>query len=143
MSDIFNNIFENLKAANASHKTMIEEGIKIGRRETWLEFSGLVREMCDMLDHLAPEIDDDCFDDRYEAEKLIASAKALLDETAQPAGREAALDEAWHLINAEGGVPSQGHIEDEAHCRAIGVALDIIEKLGGMDPLQRGRENND
>ena len=42
MSDIFNNIFE---------------GIKIGRRETRIEFSGLIREMCDMLDHLAPEIE--------------------------------------------------------------------------------------
>ena len=83
MSDIFNNIFE---------------GIKIGRRETRLEFSGLVREMCDMLDHLAPEIDDDFADDRIEAEKLIARAKAVLD------------------------------------------ALDIIEKLGGMDPLQRAKE---
>ena len=70
MSDIFN------------------EGIKIGRRETRLEFSGLVREMCDMLDHLAPEIDDDFADDRIEAEKLIARAKALLNETAQPAGGE-------------------------------------------------------
>ncbi len=55
-------------------------------------------------------------------------------------GRESALDEAWHLINAQGGYSAPDDIAGTAHNEAIGVALDIIEKLGGMDPLQRGKE---
>ena len=55
-------------------------------------------------------------------------------------GREAALDEAWRLINARGGYSAPDDIAGAAHNEAIGVALAIIEKLGGMDPLQRGKE---
>ena len=120
-------------------------------RETRIEFSGLIREMCDMLDHLAPEIDDDFADDRIEAEKLIARAKALLNETAQPAGgesadegvteshrigREAALDEAWEEVNALYKNEFISRIQREPYH----TVLRIIEKLGGMDPLQRSRK---
>ena len=105
-------------------------------RETRIEFSGLIREMCDMLDHLAPEIDDDFADDRIEAEKLIARAKALLNETAQPAGGESALDDAWEEVNALYKNEFISRIQREPYH----TVLRIIEKLGGMDPLQRGRE---
>ena len=55
-------------------------------------------------------------------------------------GREAALDEAHRLINAQGGYVSPGDLAGNAYNKAILDALDIIEKLGGMDPLQRGKE---
>lgn len=84
MSDIFKNLFETAKAAQASHKTMIEEGVKIGRREMRLELYPLIRELINAVDDLAPDDGEDCAD----AEELIARAKALLDETAQPAGGE-------------------------------------------------------
>ena len=54
--------------------------------------------------------------------------------------RRDALDEAWHLINALGGYVSPGDLAGNAHNKAVLDALDIIEKLGGMDPLQRGKE---
>ena len=55
-------------------------------------------------------------------------------------GREAALDEAWHLINTQGGYVSPGDLAGNAYNKAVLDALNIIEKLGGMDPLKRGRE---
>ncbi|MCK9994104.1 MAG: hypothetical protein Dbin4_02624 [Alphaproteobacteria bacterium] len=55
-------------------------------------------------------------------------------------GRRDALDEAWHLINAQGGYVSPGDLAGNAHNKAVLDALNIIEKLGGMDPLKRGKE---
>jgi hypothetical protein len=45
------------------------------------------------------------------------------------------LDLAWEQINALGGVPTN-EIE-EAQCHTINQCLDIIEKLGGSDPIGR------
>ena len=55
-------------------------------------------------------------------------------------GREAALDEAWAAINAQGGHPDNSGGTDFAYDEAIGHAINIIEKLGGMDPAKRGKE---
>ena len=55
-------------------------------------------------------------------------------------GQHNALDEAWHLINAQGGYVSPGDLAGNAHNKAVLDALNIIEKLGGMDPLLRGKE---
>ena len=55
-------------------------------------------------------------------------------------GRRDALDDAWHLINAQGGYVSPGDLAGNAHNKAVLDALNIIEKLGGMDPLKRGKE---
>ena len=55
-------------------------------------------------------------------------------------GRRDGLDEAWHLINAQGGYVSPGDLAGNAHNKAVLDTLDIIEKLGGMDPAQRGKE---
>lgn len=53
-------------------------------------------------------------------------------------GRRDGLDEAWHLINAQGGYDSPGDLAGNAYNKAMLDALNIIEKLGGMDPQQRG-----
>ena len=55
-------------------------------------------------------------------------------------GREAALGEAWHLISAQGGYVAPHDLEGQGYNKSILDALKIIEKLGGMDPLQRGKE---
>ena len=55
-------------------------------------------------------------------------------------GRSGALDEAWHLINAQGGYVSPGDLAGNAHNKAVLDALNIIEKLGGMDPAERSKE---
>lgn len=55
-------------------------------------------------------------------------------------GRRDALDDAWREINAQGGYASPDDLEGTAHNKAVLAALDIIEGLGGMDPLQRGKE---
>lgn len=55
-------------------------------------------------------------------------------------GRRDALDEAWHLISAQGGYVSPGDLAGNAYSKAVLDALEIIEKLGGMDPAQRGKE---
>ena len=55
-------------------------------------------------------------------------------------GREAALDEVWNLINAQGGYVAPHDLEGQGYNKAILDALKIIEKLGGMNPLQRGKE---
>lgn len=63
------------------------------------------------------------------------------------------LDAAWEAINALGGyakseaeLRSNYSCEDHyngGHAKAIGEALAIIERLGGMDPLERKRQNRD
>ncbi len=55
-------------------------------------------------------------------------------------GQETALDDAWHLINAQGGYVSPGDLAGNVYNKAVLDALNIIEKLGGMGPLQRGKE---
>lgn len=55
-------------------------------------------------------------------------------------GWEAALDEAHRLINAQGGYVAPDDLEGQGYNKAIIDAIDVIEKLGGMDPLQRGKE---
>ena len=47
------------------------------------------------------------------------------------------LDQAWHEINALGGIVRYLGGYDQGFCDAIGKALEIIEKLGGDDPLKR------
>lgn len=78
MSDIFDNLFEGMKAASDAQQAAIESGVQIGRREMRLEFYPLIRELIDAVDDLAP----DDGEDREEAEELIARAKKLLDLTA-------------------------------------------------------------
>ena len=57
------------------------------------------------------------------------------------------LDDAWKQINSLGGSGLDRNVFDpdgrerakvEGYNDAIGEALNIIEKLGGMDPLRRG-----
>lgn len=79
---IIQSIIDSHGLAAQTHRAGYEEGVKIGRREMRIEFSGMVGEMCSVLAHLAPGPDDDCFDDRYDVESLIDRAKKLLDETA-------------------------------------------------------------
>ena len=59
---------------------------------------------------------------------------------AHRAGYRAGLDNAWHEINAKGGYVSPGDLAGNAYNKAILDALNIIENLGGMDPLKRGKE---
>lgn len=45
------------------------------------------------------------------------------------------LDKAWHEVNA---LKEAAHTRDDRiYCEAIDAALAVIERLGGMDPLQR------
>ena len=60
-------------------------------------------------------------------------------EWANAEGR-ASLDKAWHIIAAQGGYVAPHDVAGNAYAEAIGEALAIIESLGGMDPLVRGRE---
>ena len=64
--------------------------------------------------------------------RLIAAAPTLLAENRKL--REA-LDQAWMRINAEGGIPKDKF--DQGYLAAINQCLDIIEDLGGVDPLAR------
>ena len=52
----------------------------------------------------------------------------------------AKLDQAWAEINAQGGVIDRTVPYDVGYNSAIGKALEIIEKLGGMDPAERSKE---
>mgnify|MGYP001012716841 CR=1 FL=1 len=47
------------------------------------------------------------------------------------------LDTAWKEINALGGYYDEGDEYGRGFNEAIGSALDIIESLGGMDPVKR------
>ena len=47
------------------------------------------------------------------------------------------LDAAWAAVNALGGTPRKGDLFDEGYVEAIDKALAEIERLGGMDPLDR------
>ena len=73
-NNIFDSIFDSMNSINASHKAMIEEGIRIGRREAMTDCASMIRELCALLDSLTA---DTCVD-RGEAEKLIGRAGALL-----------------------------------------------------------------
>lgn len=63
------------------------------------------------------------------------------------------LDMAWDAINALGGyAKSEAELHTSYSCdehfdggyvKAIGDALAAVEKLGGMDPLERKRQNRD
>ena len=66
--------------------------------------------------------------------RLIAAAPALLAENRKL--REA-LDQAWLRINAEGGYVHPDDAVGQARSAMIDKALEIIEDLGGMDPLAR------
>ena len=68
--------------------------------------------------------------------------KAALEEGRIIGRREgmAKLDQAWAQINAQGGVIDRAVPYDVGYDSAIGDALTIIEKLGGMDPQKRGKE---
>ena len=51
------------------------------------------------------------------------------------------LDQAWHLINEKlSPYPSGAGDYRDGFDEGILAALKIIEKLGGMDPLQRGKQ---
>ena len=65
------------------------------------------------------------------------------DQAAYDAGLRvglAKLDQAWVEINAQGGVIDRTVPYDVGYNSAIGKALEIIEKLGGMDPAERSKE---
>jgi hypothetical protein len=47
------------------------------------------------------------------------------------------LDQAWAAINALGGTPTPGDAESSGFVYGIDKALEVIEELGGMDPLKR------
>jgi hypothetical protein len=47
------------------------------------------------------------------------------------------LDKAWEQINALGGSDLQNNSYDQGFVDAIGKALEVIESLGGKDPLAR------
>ena len=49
------------------------------------------------------------------------------------------LDCCWIAVNACGGVPANE--AERLQCEGLGEALDVIERLGGMDPQQRARRN--
>lgn len=51
------------------------------------------------------------------------------------------LDKAWNDINALGGRCGEYDDYGKGINYAVGQALSIIEDLGGMDPLQRARDN--
>jgi hypothetical protein len=66
--------------------------------------------------------------------------KYFLNETAQSAeSAMSELDKAWQEINALGGHVAPDDDHGLGYIKAIGDALDIIEKLGGKDPLQNSR----
>lgn len=47
------------------------------------------------------------------------------------------LDQAWDEINALGGSGNSTNLYDDGVCKTVERALDIIERLGGMDPKLR------
>ena len=53
------------------------------------------------------------------------------------------LDAAWEAVNALGGTVAAGDIHGKGYVEAVGHALAEIEKLGGMDPLERKRQSRD
>jgi hypothetical protein len=53
------------------------------------------------------------------------------------------LDAAWEAVNALGGTVREVDAHGAGYVEAINHALDEIEKLGGIDPLERRRQNRD
>ena len=47
------------------------------------------------------------------------------------------LDKAWEAINALGGWVADSDVAGKGYNDAISAALNEIEKLGGMDPVNR------
>lgn len=56
-------------------------------------------------------------------------------ETTQTAASANLLDQAWDMINAEGGASTNDY--ERAFNDGIGKALEVIERLGGMNPSLR------
>lgn len=54
-----------------------------------------------------------------------------------------ALDAVWEAVNALGGAVPAGDAHGAGYIEAVNHALDEIEKLGGMDPLERKRQNRE
>ena len=50
--------------------------------------------------------------------------------------RSSALGEAWNAINAEGGVVPEGDDYSRGFADAITRALEILEDLGAIEPMQ-------
>ena len=74
-------------------------------------------------------------------DKLKAIQDAWIDGYAEgESAGMANLDQAWEEINALGGVIDRAVPHDVGYDSAIGDALEIIEKLGGVDPLIRSKE---
>ena len=60
--------------------------------------------------------------------------------TAETLGRNRALDQAWAAIGVLILVNEDDWEREENYNAAIRDALEVIEKLGGMDPALRGKQ---
>lgn len=49
------------------------------------------------------------------------------------------IDLAWEAVNTLGGSPDQNNSYDQGMVDGIAKALEVIEKLGGKDPLPQRR----
>ena len=67
----------------------------------------------------------------------LAIAAAVCNGLNSEAEANWALDQAWHEINSLGGTFLEQDLVAKGYCEAISACLAAIEKLGGMDPLQR------
>ena len=70
-------------------------------------------------------------------EVYIAIARKCCNGLNSEAEANWALDQAWHEINSLGGTFLEQDLVAKGYCEAISACLVVIEKLGGMDPLQR------
>ena len=71
----------------------------------------------------------------YHEEKYVSGLVARIKEI------ECALDKAWNGINSIGGTCGEYDNFGKGINYAVEQALTIIEDLGGIDPLQRARDN--
>lgn len=99
-----------------------------------------------------------CEDRRKQANEIIATnpkeyehdgaAQAVVVKPAERGGNSekepnmlTSLDKAWGEINAMGGTCHEDDDHGRGVVQTVMHALGIIEDLGGMDPLQRARDN--
>lgn len=71
---------------------------------------------------------------------MVAKKTANQDIQLAEAASLVKLDQAWAEINAQCGFFGRSVPHDAGYGRAISMALNIIEKHGGMDPQKRSRK---
>ena len=70
-------------------------------------------------------------------EDNLALAAAICNGLNSDAESTWLLDQAWGGINSLGRTFLEQDLVARGYCEAVSACLSVIEKLGGMDPLQR------